>query len=131
MNSIKQWAVVVTIFLILDVLAVWIPSATDAFPGKSVPLPVSEVFDKVLLGEDVLVKGRVTKVLEDYVSKKGFVYQQFMISDGEEEIRIFCSTKYGKTKVTKGEEIAFEGEFKKYHGTYEIYGFCSEIRKTS
>jgi hypothetical protein len=125
----NQWILVVLVILILDVTSVYLSGvAGKIVSSEARPFSVSEVYDRVLLGEDVYVKGKVTEVLEDHVSEKGFAYQEFVISDGEEEIRIFCSVKYGRTEVKEGEDIVFEGDFRKYYNTYEIYGFCSEIR---
>ncbi|NIO21572.1 MAG: hypothetical protein GTN76_12720 [Candidatus Aenigmarchaeota archaeon] len=129
MNTRKQLVLVIAVILILDFSAIFLSSTTGRIvSSEENPFTVSEVFDKVILEEDVFVKGEVTNILEDHVSSKGFSYQQFMISDGEEEIKVFCSVKYGRTKVKEGDQIIFDGEFKKYYGTYEIYGFCSEIR---
>lgn len=130
MNTRKQWIVVILMIIVLDVVAIHLSNTTGRIVSSELrPFTVSEVYDRVLLGEDVFVRGKVTEVLEDHVSKKGFEYQEFMISDREKEIRIFCSVKYGRADVREGDEILFDGEFKKYYGTYEIYGFCSEIRK--
>ena len=129
MNPRRQWVAVVTLILILNLLAVYLSNTSGSIvSSESRPFTVSEVFDNVLLDEDVFVKGKVTEVLEDHTSKKGFVYQQFIISDGSESLKVFCSIKYGKTDVSEGDEIIFDGEFKKYYNQYEIYGFCSEIK---
>ena len=127
----KQLILVIAIILIFDILAISLSSITGKIVSSELhPFTVSEVFERSLLGEDVFVKGEVTKVLPDHISKKGFRYQQFVISDGEESIKVFCYTKYGRTSVKEGDGIVFDGEFKKYYGTYEISGFCSEIRKS-
>ena len=127
MNPRRQWILVIVIILILDLLAIYF-TAAGRVSSAARPFSVSEVYGKVLLGEEVFIRGKIVKVLGDYVSRKGYVYQQFVISDGSENIKIFCSTKYGRAEVEEGEEIVFEGEFKKYHGTYEIYGFCSQLQ---
>jgi hypothetical protein len=129
MNPRRQWILVLVIILILDLL-VFSFSGTSGriIYHEENPLTVSDVFDNVLLGEDVFIKGEVTEVLDDHVSEKGFEYQEFMISDGEESIKVFCSVKYGRTDVSEGDQIVFDGEFKKYYNQYEIYGFCSEIK---
>ena len=130
MDPRRQWIAVIVIIVILDMAAISLSSTTGKIvSSESRPFSVSEVFDNVLLGEDVYVEGRVTKVLPDYISKKGFRYQQFMISDAEEEIKVFCSIKYGKADIREGDEVVFDGEFQKYYNTYEISGFCSEIAK--
>ncbi len=118
------------VILFLDFTAVHLSNVTgNVVSSESRPFTVSEVFDNVLLEEDVFVKGEVTKVLDDHTSEKGFIYQEFMISDGEKSIKVFCSVKYGRADVSEGDEIVFDGEFKKYYNQYEIYGFCSEIRE--
>ena len=129
MSSRKQWIAVIVIILILDLLAIYFSNVTaNPVSSEFRPFTVSEVFSNSLLGDYVYVRGKVTEVLEDHVSKKGFVYQQFIISDSEEEIKVFCSVKYGRVELNEGDEIVFDGEFKKYYNQYEIYGFCSEIR---
>lgn len=129
MSSRKQWIAVIMVILILDLLAIYLSNVTGNIVSSELrPFSVSEVFSNSLLGDYVYVQGKITEVLEDHVSEKGFIYQQFMISDGNEEIKFFCSVKYGRTKVSEGDEIIFDGEFKKYYQTYEIYGFCSEIK---
>jgi hypothetical protein len=132
MKPRKQWIILVAVILILDLVAISLSNTSaNIVSSEFRPFTVSEVFDNVLLEEDVFVKGKVTEVLEDHTSEKGFVYQEFMISDGKEEIKVFCSVKYGRAEVSKGDEIVFDGEFKKYYNQYEIYGFCSEIRTTN
>lgn len=129
MNPRRQWVAVVTLILILNLIAVYLSNASgNIVSSESRPFTVSEVFDNALLDEYVFVKGKVTEALEDHTSKKGFVYQEFIISDGSESLKVFCSIKYGKTDVSEGDEIIFDGEFKKYYNQYEIYGFCSEIK---
>ena len=129
MNLRKQLFVIVLIITVLDIAAIYLHAASASPVSSELhPFTVSEVFSSSLLGDYVYVKGKVTEILEDHVSEKGFIYQQFMVSDREETIKLFCSTKYGRTEVHEGEEIIFDGEFKKYYGTYEIYGFCSEVR---
>jgi predicted extracellular nuclease len=125
-----QWILVVSAIVVMDAAALGLSNATgNAVSNGQNPLPVSGVFSGALLGEEVGVKGTVTKVLPEYTSKKGFAYQQFLISDGEEELKVFCSEEYGKSEAKEGDEIVFEGKFQKYYEQYEIYGFCSEIKK--
>ncbi|NIO22901.1 MAG: hypothetical protein GTN38_02640 [Candidatus Aenigmarchaeota archaeon] len=130
MDPKGQWILVFLVILILNVTAVSLSGMTGRMvSGDSRPFSVSEVYEHSLLGDYVYVKGEIIEVSEDHVSDKGFHYQQFVISDGEEEILIFCSVKYGRTEVKEGNQIVFDGEFRKYYNTYEISGFCSEIRK--
>lgn len=129
MRTRNQWILVIAIMVFLDLTAIHLSNVTgNMVSGESRPFSVSEVFSNSLLGDYVYVKGEVKEVLEDHLSEKGFLYQQFIISDGEENIKVFCSTKYGETEVGEGDEILFDGEFKKFYGTLEIYGFCSEVK---
>ncbi|MCK5021611.1 MAG: hypothetical protein KAS32_31680 [Candidatus Peribacteraceae bacterium] len=130
METNKHWIILITIIVVLDVAAIGISSVTgNIASSENVPFTVSEVYEKSLIGDYVYVKGTVSKVLSDHTSEKGFKYQQFMLSDVEQKIKIFCSVKYGRTDVSEGDEILFNGEYKKFYNTYEIYGFCSEIIK--
>lgn len=95
MSSRKQWIAVIMVILILDMLAIYLSNVTGNIASSELsPFTVSEVFSNSLLGDYVYVQGKVTEVLEDHVSKKGFVYQEFIISDGNEEIKVFCSDKF-------------------------------------
>jgi len=132
MESGRKWIIVIAVILIADLISLLIP----AFSGNAVnsanspgnPLELSDVFSKALLNESVVVKGTVSQVLPEYKSKSGYNYQQFMITDGKESVKIFCSEKYGKSEAKEGDEIIFNGKFQKYYNQYEIYGFCSEIK---
>ena len=123
MNQKKKWILSVTVLIFLDLVAISITSTTD----KEL-LSVSDIYASKILGDDVIVKGEVTAILPEYVSKKGFKYQQFILSDENERIKVFCSEKYGKKNIAVGDTVIFEGKFQKYYGEFEIYGFCSEIK---
>lgn len=129
MTPRKQWIVVISFILFLDVVAIAISNVTGNIAyGEDRPFTTSELYDNALLGEYVYIEGRISKVLEDHTSEKGYDYQQFIMTDGEEEIKAFCSVKYGRSEAKEGDEIIFDGEFKKFYGSYEIYGFCSEVK---
>jgi len=129
MEPRKQWFLVIVIVVILDFAALGFSNFTAmSVSTEQKPLAVSELFRTALLGEEVFIKGNVTEVLPEYKSDKGFSYQQFVISDGDESIKIFCSEKYGNASAKAGDDIIFEGTFQKYQSTFEIYGFCSEIK---
>jgi hypothetical protein len=129
MESRRQWILVIVIIVILDFAALGFSSFTAmSVSTEQKPFAVSELFRTALLGEEVFIKGSVTEVLPEYTSEKGYNYQQFMLSDGDESIKLFCSAKYGKSEAKAGDEIIFEGTFQKYGITFEIYGFCSEIK---
>ncbi|MEM5871478.1 MAG: hypothetical protein QW051_01255 [Candidatus Aenigmatarchaeota archaeon] len=129
-NIKKQWFILIVVAVFLDFVSfVYFSGSSASQNSEYNPLTVSQVYTSTLLGEEVYVKGKVIEVLPDYVSKKGYAYQQFIISDGIEKIKIFCSQKYGKVDVIEGEEIVFNGKFQKYYNEFEIYGFCSEIKR--
>lgn len=96
--------------------------------GKDSVISVSELMKKALINSSVNVKGTVNRILDDYKSKKGYSYQQFYITDGSEEIKIFCSQRYGNIDVKEGEAVLVKGKFQKYYNDLEIYGYCSDIK---
>jgi hypothetical protein len=132
MDARRRWIVLLSVLIALDGAALIISGISSAgdSSGELHPLTVSGMFGSAMLREDVYVTGTVSEVLSDHVSKTGFLYQQFLISDGVEEIKIFCSQKYGKSIVAVGNEIVASGTFQKYYGEYEIYGFCFDVKKT-
>jgi hypothetical protein len=127
MNERRTWVLVIAAVLAVDAAAVFSAYAGQAASGGSGPMTVSEVYVSALLGEDVYVKGTVSEVLDEYESQKGSLFQQFVISGGPDEVKIFCSERYGKAEAEEGDVISFRGKFQKYGGEYEVYGFCSEI----
>jgi predicted extracellular nuclease len=96
--------------------------------SKDSVLSVSELMKKALINSSVNVKGTVNRILDDYKSKKGYSYQQFYITDGSEEIKIFCSQRYGNIDVKQGEAVLIKGKFQKYYNELEIYGYCSDVK---
>lgn len=79
------------------------------------------------VGEEVSIKGRITRVKPDYVSGSGNTYQQFYVSDGTGELLVFCSTKDGRTTVEQGDRVKMVGTFKDFYGTLELYTVCTHI----
>lgn len=129
MNARRQWLVVIVLILLLDAASLALSgSAANAVSSEQNPFTVFQLFSRTLLGEEVYVKGKVAEMLPEYKSKGGYNYQRFVISDGEENIKVFCSEKYGKANVSEGDEIVASGKFQKYYGEFEISGFCSEIK---
>ncbi len=88
---------------------------------------VSELMQRMPLEENVAVTGEVSRVLEDHVSTKGYEYQQFYITDGSQEIKIFCSKYKGTTNVKEGDSVLINGKFQKYYNEYEIYLNCKDV----
>ncbi len=88
---------------------------------------ISELVERMPLEENVAVPGEVSRILEDHVSTKGYEYQQFYITDGSQELKIFCSKYKGTTDVKKGDEVLINGKFQKYYNEYEIYLNCKDV----
>jgi hypothetical protein len=88
---------------------------------------VSQLLQSLPLDKTVSVQGSVSKVQADYTSKKGYVYQQFYISDGAKDLKVFCSKYKGSVAVQKGDNVSITGTFQEYSGTYEIYMECSDV----
>ena len=68
----------------------------------------------------VVVKGKVVRVDEDYVSKSGGVFQQFYVGDGTGELKVFTRVDGGRLVVEEGEEIVLRGELEEFNGKKEL-----------
>ena len=90
---------------------------------------ITSLLEDKPLEQNVEVIGNVSDILADYTSKKGYIYQQIMFSDGSSELLIFCSTYKGRKDLNIGDTIKVEGKFQKYNEKYEIYTYCSQIQK--
>jgi uncharacterized protein YdeI (BOF family) len=88
---------------------------------------VSELLRQTPLDKQVSVLGEISRIMEDYVSKKGYEYQQFFITDGEQELKIFCSKYKGSVEVKEGDNVLIKGKFQKYYNTYEVYLDCRNV----
>lgn len=88
---------------------------------------VSQILQELPLDKAVSVEGTVSKVQADYTSKKGYVYQQFYITDGAKELKVFCSKYKGSVDVRKSDNVSVTGTFQKYGSTYEIYTECGNV----
>ena len=88
---------------------------------------VSQILQELPLDQTVSVQGMVSKVQADYTSKKGYVYQQFYISDGAKDLKVFCSKYKGAVDVQKGDNVSVTGTFQKYSSTYELYTECGNV----
>jgi len=88
---------------------------------------VSQILQELPLDKTVSVQGTVSKVLSDYTSKKGYQYQQFYISDGSKELKVFCSKYKGSVDVQKNDNVSVTGTFQKYSNYYELYTECSNV----
>jgi len=88
---------------------------------------VSQILQELPLDRTVSVEGTVSKILSDYTSKKGYQYQQFYITDGSKELKIFCSKYKGPIDVQKNDNVSVTGTFQKYGSAYEIYTECGNV----
>ncbi len=88
---------------------------------------VSELLDRMPLGNRVSLSGTVSLLEEDYISKKGYEYQQFFITDGSTEVKVFCSKRGGGVEISQGDKVFLSGKLQKYYDTLEIYTDCSNI----
>ncbi len=88
---------------------------------------VSQILQELPLDKAVSVHGTVSKVLSDYTSKKGYQYQQFYITDGAKELKVFCSKYKGTVGIQKGDNVSVTGTFQKYSSSYEIYTECGNV----
>jgi hypothetical protein len=90
---------------------------------------VSQLLADMPLDKQVSVSGTISKIEEDHTSQKGYEYQQFFISDGAKEIKVFCSKFQGPIDIEIGDQVSLSGKFQKYYNTLEIYTECRNIEK--
>ena len=88
---------------------------------------VTQLIDDMPLDQYVSVTGTVSRTDEDYTSEKGYEYQQFYISDGRSEVKVFCSKYQGPVDVSAGDDVFITGKFQKYYQTLEIYTECTSV----
>jgi hypothetical protein len=89
---------------------------------------ISQLLQSLPLDQAVSVQGTVSKVQADYTSKKGYQYQQFYISDGAKDLKVFCSKYKGSVSVQKGDNVSVTGTFQKYSSSYELYTECGNVK---
>jgi hypothetical protein len=88
---------------------------------------VSQILQELPLDKTISVEGTVSRLLSDYTSKKGYQYQQFYITDGAKELKIFCSKYKGPVSIQKNDNVSVTGVFQEYSGSYEIYMECKDV----
>jgi RecG-like helicase len=88
---------------------------------------VTQLLSDMPLDEYVSVTATVSRVEEDFTSDKGYEYQQFYISDGQAEVKVFCSKYQGPVEISEGDEVFLTGKFQKYYQSLEIYAECTSV----
>lgn len=88
---------------------------------------ITELLDDMPLDQYVSLSGTVSRMADDFTSDKGYEYQQFYISDGQGEVKVFCSKYRGSADVREGDRVFLSGKFQKYYQTLEIYTECPSI----
>jgi predicted extracellular nuclease len=102
-------------------------SSSDSAIPSGETKTVSQTLQELPLDSTINVQGSVSRILDDYTSKKGYQYQQFYVSDGAKDLKVFCSKYKGSVSVKKGDNVSVTGKFQKYSSTYELYGECNGV----
>jgi hypothetical protein len=105
-------------------------SISDPFESYYPVIEVSNVTELLRimpLEEHVSLSGTVSHIGDDHVSDNGNEYQQFFITDGSSEVKVFCSKGGSPVSIEEGDEVFVAGKFQKYYQTIEIYAECSSI----
>lgn len=110
--------------LLIGVIAGGVPGFMS---GGAERYSVEELLDALPFERQVVVEANVSAVLEDYTSESGTTFQRFRVTDGEEEVLVFCSTAEGRIRIEPGDGVTVSGTFQEFYGTYEIYTDCSSI----
>jgi hypothetical protein len=100
-------------------------TAVDSAPER---YNVSALVEQRPLDTQIVVTGNVSRVVQDYEAESGNVYQQFYLSDGTEQIKVFCSTAAGRRNISTGNTVTVDGTFQEVYGQDEIYTRCATIR---
>jgi len=116
------------VLFVIALIVVFLVFTEPSVAPRESRLP-SEIVGVAQLGMIVSVQGNVERVLPDYVSKKGNVFQQFYLTDGKTSLKVFC-LKDQRAEVRKGDFIEMTGKFQLFNGEYEIADPCSKIEKT-
>ena len=90
---------------------------------------VTELLDDMPLNQYISLSGNVSRVADDFTSDKGYEYQQFYVSDGQSEVKVFCSKYSGSTDIREGDRVFLSGKFQRFYQTLEIYTECRSINK--
>lgn len=88
---------------------------------------IKQLYETLPLEENVEVKGKVTRILKDYRSKRGNVYQRFFISSENRSILCFCLIDKNRLRIVVGDKVRVRGVFIKYKNFYEILCRTSNV----
>jgi len=104
-NIIRKPAIVAVIAIVVIITGIAV------FLSLNPSYTVSPLLSKKPLNQIVTVTGSVLNAPEDYTAKKtGNVFQQFYITDGSKQIKVFCSKDTG-LKLTKNDGVEVTGKF--------------------
>lgn len=122
-NIIRKLAIVAVIVIVVIITGIVV------FLSLNPSYTVSSLLSKKPLNQIVTVTGSVLNTPEDYTAKKGNVFQQFYITDGSKQIKVFCS-KDTELKLTKNDGVEVTGKFKLFRNEYEVADLlCSAVNK--
>ena len=123
-NIIGKPAIVAVIAIVVIIIGIAV------FLSLNSSYAVSSLLSKKPLNQIVTVTGSVLNAPEDYTAKKtGNVFQQFYITDGSKQIKVFCSKDTG-LKLTKNDGVEVTGKFILFANEYEVADLlCSAVNK--
>ena len=123
-NIIRKPAIVAVIAIVVIIIGIAV------FLSLNSSYAVSSLLSKKPLNQIVTVTGSVLNTPEDYTAKKtGNVFQQFYITDGSKQIKVFCSKDTG-LKLTKNDGVEVTGKFILFANEYEVADLlCSAVNK--
>jgi len=139
-NIIRKPAIVavIAIVVIITGIAVFLSLNPSEDPLQRLPTSglkplaytVSSLLSKKPLNQIVTVTGSVLNTPKDYTAKTtGNVFQQFYITDGSKQIKVFCS-KDTELKLTKNDGVEVTGKFILFANEYEVADLsCSAVNK--
>lgn len=123
-NIIRKPAIVAVIAIVVIITGIAV------FLSLNPSYTVSSLLSKKPLKQIVTVTGSVLNTPENYTAKTtGNVFQQFYITDGSKQIKVFCS-KDTESKLTKNDGVEVTGKFILFGNEYEVADLlCSAVNK--
>ena len=123
-NIIRKPAIVAVIAIVVIITGIAV------FLSLNPSYTVSPLLSKKPLNQIVTVTGSVLNTPKDYTAKTtGNVFQQFYITDGSKQIKVFCSKDTG-LKLTKNDGVEVTGKFILFGNEYEVADLlCSAVNK--
>lgn len=113
--------------LVIFVIAIALLFFKDSVVTKRFeePVNVSVLLNEVPLSISITVEGNVSEVLSNYVSKKGLIYNRYLLSDGFNDVLVFCPEL--PINITTGLKLLITARLEEFGSMTELT-YCQNVR---